>query len=251
MVSKLSVVIGHRNKDYLQGFCNNIYENFPEIDIVETVDSGAELISAIIKNTPDIIISDLILVGMDALTAIDSIKSIEFKTKIILTTDFMSSPIANKAMSLGVSYFLLTPFDMNYFNYILSEMTKADKSKHKYSLCSKDYKEIYEKAIKKLLAKLNFKSSTAGYRYLNFAILFCLVNDNTIDNVTKILYPETANFYETTPSNVERSIRHAINSTYEIYKNEFFDTFMFEKKPKNTEFIKNCIQYIKQTEVIE
>ena len=70
------------------------------------------------------------------------------------------------------------------------------------------------------------------------------VNDqNMINAITKILYPTIAKKFQTTPSRVERAIRHAIEVAWSRGKMETLETFfgytvnMGKGKPTNSEFI--------------
>ena len=82
-----------------------------------------------------------------------------------------------------------------------------------------------------------------GYQYLRTALLKCIKDINAMDSVTKCLYPEIAKEYQTTPSRVERAIRHAIEVAWErgrIEKiHELFGYTISNKrgKPTNSEFI--------------
>lgn len=60
-----------------------------------------------------------------------------------------------------------------------------------------------------------------------------------LEAVTKELYPLIADKYQTTPSRVERGIRHAIELTWDRGNVELFEyTFNVDRgKPTNSEFI--------------
>ena len=70
------------------------------------------------------------------------------------------------------------------------------------------------------------------------------VNDSDIINsITKILYPDIAKKYQTTPSRVERAIRHAIEVAWNRGNTDTLNS-MFgytintgKGKPTNSEFI--------------
>ena len=90
---------------------------------------------------------------------------------------------------------------------------------------------------------LGIPAHIKGYRYLRQAIIFAIENPESIDAITKELYPEVAKTFNTTSSRVERAIRHAIEMAWErgeieTLREYFGNTVSLSKgKPTNSEFI--------------
>ena len=82
-----------------------------------------------------------------------------------------------------------------------------------------------------------------GYQYLRTGILMVLEEPELLNSITKILYPEIAKKYKTTPSRTERAIRHAIEvawsrgSLEDINKIFGYTVEDGKGKPTNSEFI--------------
>ena len=82
-----------------------------------------------------------------------------------------------------------------------------------------------------------------GYQYLRDAILMCIQDMEMLNYITKVLYPAIAKKYQTTPSRVERAIRHAIEVAWSrgeisVIESIFGYTVNRGKgKPTNSEFI--------------
>ena len=82
-----------------------------------------------------------------------------------------------------------------------------------------------------------------GYQYVREAIMITVENMDVINSVTKVLYPEVAKRYNTTPSRVERAIRHAIEVAWDRGDLETLQRFFgytvsnAKGKPTNSEFI--------------
>ena len=55
-----------------------------------------------------------------------------------------------------------------------------------------------------------FAAHIKGYQYLREAILIAVDSMDVINAITKVLYPQVVRTFATTPSRVERAIRHAI-----------------------------------------
>ena len=94
-----------------------------------------------------------------------------------------------------------------------------------------------------LLHELGVPAHIKGYQYLREAIIIAVNNRDAIDSVTKILYPRVARAFLTTPSRVERAIRHAIEVAWDRGDLDTLQSFFgytisgTRGKPTNSEFI--------------
>ena len=83
------------------------------------------------------------------------------------------------------------------------------------------------------------------------ALLMVVENRTFIDNITFGLYPQLAVIFETTPSRVERAIRHLIEVTWtrgdwDVLNRYFGNTVSAEKgKPTNGEFLARLANVVK------
>lgn len=90
-----------------------------------------------------------------------------------------------------------------------------------------------------------------GYQYLITAIELGYENEEYIDKLTKMLYPEVAKIHNSTPSAAERCMRHAIEKIYENQACEFPEIINFRGNPykgkaTNGEFIALCVNILKE-----
>lgn len=103
--------------------------------------------------------------------------------------------------------------------------------------------ENEERKITKLLHELGIPAHIKGYQYLRMAILMSMEDMEHLHSVTKVLYPSIAKKYATTPSRVERAIRHAVEISFnrgnvDTLENIFGYTVNVSKgKPTNSEYI--------------
>ena len=110
-----------------------------------------------------------------------------------------------------------------------------------------------ENRIKTLLLKIGVDPSLLGYNYLVEAIKICYADNNVLyRGMTKILYPEVAKIFDTTPSRVERAMRHSIEKVCDNNPNGF-EILVFLPpailgKYANSQFIGACIEYLKMNE---
>ena len=104
-------------------------------------------------------------------------------------------------------------------------------------------KEDFIEEITQIIHEIGIPAHIKGYLYLRDAISMVAEEIELLGSVTKVLYPRIAHKYETTPSRVERAIRHAIEVAWarnniETIKKFFGYTINTEKgKPTNSEFI--------------
>ena len=100
-----------------------------------------------------------------------------------------------------------------------------------------------EYLIRELLLELGAPDHLVGHPYVVQAVLLVVNNRNFIDNITFGLYPQLALLFETTPSRVERGIRHLIEVTWtrgdwDVLNRYFGNTISADRgKPTNGEFL--------------
>ena len=93
------------------------------------------------------------------------------------------------------------------------------------------------------IQQLGVPAHIKGYQYIRHAITMVIDDMDTINSITKLLYPSVAKHYNTTASRVERAIRHAIEVAWDrgnpdILNEIFGYTILGSKgKPTNSEFI--------------
>lgn len=106
----------------------------------------------------------------------------------------------------------------------------------------KDEKEL-ELLVTKFIRQVGVPLHIKGYEYLRTAIMLVMIDYSNFDSVTKILYPAVAKMYKTTPTRVERAIRHAIEISWTkgdlvgIYELFSDSGQLYRKRPTNSEFI--------------
>lgn len=101
--------------------------------------------------------------------------------------------------------------------------------------------------IAAVLNSLGMPSNLLGYKYLRFAIQVAVADTEVLNSITKRLYPAVAREFDTTASNVERSIRHAIEVAWDrgdIDKLESYFGYSIDPnrgRPTNAEFISKVV----------
>ena len=108
---------------------------------------------------------------------------------------------------------------------------------------SANKEENIEALVTNVIHEVGVPAHIKGYQYLREAIIMVINDIDVINQITKCLYPQIANKFHTTPSRVERAIRHAIEVAWgrgeqKTVENIFGYTISAAKgKPTNSEFI--------------
>lgn len=198
---------------------------------------------------PDIIIIDFFLQDKDVFYVINEIRSSKnrISASFIVLCDFSIPRLERELHKAGVSavinksamseMFLDALFgnaDVKSVDEVISEAIQSQSEA--------DIHQI-EMNITDILHQLGMPAHIKGYQYIRFAITLCVVNPEILDSITKKLYPMVAERYQTTPSRVERAIRHAIELAWNRGNIETLNSYFgytienSRGKPTNSEFI--------------
>ena len=191
------------------------------------------------KNKYDAVILDLIMPNKDGIYVLEEMKKRGLKEKVIVLTSYNASSVIKEVASLGVSYFMLKPFDNVELEKRILDLTKKE---NENGLIDFFHSNI-QVSITKLLHELGIPSHIKGYQYLREAIGIIFDRPETIGGITKELYPELADKFDTTVSRVERAIRHAIEVSWnrgniDLMEEIFGHSVDIDRaKPTNSEFV--------------
>ena len=187
----------------------------------------------------DLVLLDLIMPNKDGLYFLDELKRRNINANIIVITSFNSDEMLRRIATYDIKYFLLKPFDLKDLEQRVLEATNQLNIKKGITAKEKDLKL----SVTKLLHELGVPSHIKGYQYIREGILLLYNNSDTTVGITKELYPEIANKYDTSVSRVERAIRHAIEVSWnrgnlDLMEEIFGHSVDYDRaKPTNSEFI--------------
>ena len=216
------------------------FKNNEEVKVVLEAYNGLEGME-IIKNKTDefdIILLDLIMPKKDGLYVLEEMKNKNVDKKVIVETSYNASEAIREVAEYDVNYFVLKPFDLEDLE---KKIYDAFKKKNDKSIDF--YNSNLQVSISKLLHDLGIPSHIKGYQFLRDAVNMLFEDPNMIGGITKELYPELANKYNTTVSRVERSIRHAVEVSWnrgdiDLMEKIFGHSVDIDRaKPTNSEFI--------------
>ncbi len=230
-----------------------------ELEVIKAARDGEEAYDNIIKLKPDVALLDVIMPHLDGLGVLEKLSKSKLESVpiCIMVSAVGQDKITQKAMSLGASYYVIKPFDINVLiqrikeikNYNPEDLRKTaitlgKENKEQYiNVNTKKTGDNIEALVTNVIHEVGVPAHIKGYQYLREAIMMGIENIEVINQITKQLYPDIASKYDTTPSRVERAIRHAIEVAWgrgdqKIVENIFGYTVSADKgKPTNSEFI--------------
>lgn len=176
----------------------------------------------------------------DGIYVLEQIKENNLNLNIIVETSYNEQETIRNVSEYGVKYFVLKPFELEDLEKkILSVTNKQEKRYGSINLVEKNL----QLSVTKILHDLGIPSNIKGYSYIRDAITLVYNNPELIGGITKELYPEIGKKYNISITRVERSIRHAIEVSWnrgdwDLMEEIFGHSVDIDKaKPTNSEFI--------------
>ena len=165
----------------------------------------------------------------------DLSRKLEERPAILATSNFVRQEMVAEAGNLGAAMFVSKPYNEEAMieNLLRLAETRSEQF-HAPGL---------EEMVTAIIHEVGVPAHIKGYQYVREAIMITVEDMEVINSVTKVLYPEVAKRYHTTPSRVERAIRHAIEVAWDRGDIETLQRFFgytvsnIKGKPTNSEFI--------------
>lgn len=258
MKEKITVLIADDNKDFSHTLSSYINSQ-EDMEVIAMAKDGNEAIELIATTAPDVALLDVIMPHLDGLGVLENINLIKCDKKptCIMLSAVGQDKITQRAISLGAEYYVVKPFDIELLIKRIREMKFYKPSQLNNNFISRETKQQYielsendskkeenlEALVTNIIHEVGVPAHIKGYQYLREAIMMVVNDIDVINQITKSLYPKIAFKYNTTPSRVERAIRHAIEVAWgrgqqEAVENIFGYTISASKgKPTNSEFI--------------
>ena len=202
---------------------------------------GAALCERILTQKPDVVLMDVFMPNLDAIGVINSVKSksMQKMPAFVVISNISNSMIEREVMAAGASYFAIRP------------PTAQELSERVIDFCGVDIRRLQDLdealtlkiRITEILHQIGVPAHIKGYQYLRDAIMMAVTTPESINAITKKLYPSVAERYGTTSSRVERAIRHAIEVAWDRGDVEVLNSYFgytihqTRGKPTNSEFV--------------
>ena len=260
MREKITVLIADDNQEFSMTLATYL-KNQEDMVVVGRAKDGNEALDMIPNLMPDVVLLDVIMPHLDGIGVLEKINMIKMNKKpiCIMLSAVGQDKITRRAIEMGAEYYVVKPFDIellitrirelkNYRpsqanNFISRDMPLPKPQYIEISNNASKTEDNLEALVTNVIHEVGVPAHIKGYQYLREAIIMVVNDIDVINQITKSLYPKIADKYTTTPSRVERAIRHAIEVAWgrgqqDVVENIFGYTISASKgKPTNSEFI--------------
>ena len=220
-----------------------------DFEIVGIANEGNKAVEMIMENKVDIVLLELVLPGLDGLGVIEKINSKSANAgecpAFMIISSSNRQNLVDCAFEVGASYFMLRPFNFEVLINRIRQIRYACKGRITKGNTSSvvSYDNCLESDVTNIIHEIGVPAHIKGYQYLRDAIIMSVNDNEMLNSITKILYPTIAKRHKTTPSRVERAIRHAIEVAWSRGKMDTIDELFGytvcngKGKPTNSEFV--------------
>ena len=261
MREKITVLIADDNQEFSTTLATYL-KNQEDMVVVGRAKDGNEALDMVSSLMPDVLLLDVIMPHLDGIVVLEQMNMIKLNKKpiCIMLSAVGQDKVTQRAIELGAEYYVVKPFDIDLLITRIRELKNYKPSSQNNNFISREIgiskqqyidipnnsankEENIEALVTNVIHEVGVPAHIKGYQYLREAIIMVINDIDVINQITKCLYPQIANKFHTTPSRVERAIRHAIEVAWgrgeqKTVENIFGYTISAAKgKPTNSEFI--------------
>ena len=252
-MEKLNIAIVDDNENMVR-LLSDIVKADDELEVIGTAKDGEEAYEMIKAMEPDIVLLDIVMPRLDGLGVMDKVnqdKTVKKHPRYIIISAIGQEEITEDAFRRGADYYIMKPFDREIIVNRIKMVKKTSESTSRNIMRSDavvDSRKIPANRnlgsdVTKMIHEIGVPAHIKGYQYLRESIILAVNQMDMLNSVTKLLYPAIAKKFQTTPSRVERAIRHAIEVAWSRGKMDTIDELFgytintSKGKPTNSEFI--------------
>jgi len=255
MIDEISILIADDNIEF-GDLLNEHISKESDINVVGVARDGIKAVEMIKQLSPDIVILDIIMPNLDGIGVLERMQKLQLEKKplFIILSAIGQDIFVQRAIILGAEYYIVKPFDIDI---LISRIRQIHKDNSRSALLytkmfsksmlpnfrQKEQEIDLELEVTNLIHDVGIPPHMTGYQYIREAILQTVNNTKLFSSITKVLYPEVAKKFSTSPQKVERAIRNAIECAWVRGNQDSIDsmfgyTVNYSKgKPTNSEFI--------------
>ncbi len=239
MEQDMVILLGDTSRDFQTALFEAARQE-PGLRLAGATGDGQELLDMIRDQRPDVVVMDLVLTTLDGLEVLERLEEQPGRPQVLVVSAFLHEGLVAEVQAHGASYLMPKPCRAATVLERARQLA-AGALGQDAALAPAD--ESLELRVTSIIHEIGVPAHIKGYQYLREAIRLAVEDMEVINAVTKVLYPTVAKKFATTPSRVERAIRHAIEVAWdrgdlETLQKYFGYTVSNAKgKPTNSEFI--------------
>ena len=245
-MDQVKLLLADGSKEHTQSL-NNFFQNQSGFEVLSTCFDGLQLLTTLRDTQVDVLILDIFMPKCDGLKVLEELRQnsslYKVPNRIIVLTAFSNIRIMQKCSEYNVDYFMIKPIDFNNLLEVIYELRSHKPKIQTENIQFKKEQIDLDTEITNILHDIGVPAHIRGYQYIREAIKMVYDDMEVLNAITRGLYPNLALKFKTTPSRVERAIRHAIEVSWvrgniETITKIFSYTISYNKsKPTNSEFI--------------
>lgn len=246
MESKTKILIADVGEEF-QTLLAETLNNEEDFEVVGATADGQKAVQMVSELNPDVLLLDIVLLKLDGLGVLKAVNSMSLRQRpaAIVLSGFVNEHTTTEVAMLGAYYFMIKPCDMQTLIERIRQVRGKGRTQQTSSPVLRPAKSepSLESMVTSIIHEIGVPAHIKGYQYLREAIMITVRDMDVINAVTKVLYPEVAKRFSTTPSRVERAVRHAIEVAWDRGDLETLQKFFgytvsnAKGKPTNSEFI--------------
>lgn len=236
--------------DDSQPMCDLLRHQFDgtsDIEAVGIANNGEDALRLVEELRPDVLLLDLILPRLDGMAVLERMAGMDKRPEVMVLSALGGEEFIQEVAQYGVRYYMVKPFNLDLICTRIRRMTDKQPRVHAqtsaHTHAQRSAPRSLDEEITSIFLMIGIPAHIKGYHFLREAVKLVMENQELINSITKQLYPSVAKNYNTTPSKVERAIRHAIEVAWTRGRieniNQIFGYNIYTKhdKPTNGEFV--------------
>ena len=245
-MDKISVLLAEDNQS-LARLVSDYLARKQDIEVVGHAKDGMEAMEMVKALSPDMLLLDIVMPRQDGFSVLEELSKLETgkRPRVIVVTGLTRDDFIARAMRLGADYYMIKPFDLQMLYTRILEIARTDEPNAYLAEDEAAAQERHtdDERVTNIFLSIGIPAHIKGYQYLREAVKMVIENHEMINRITKELYPGIARRFSTTPSKVERAMRHAIEVAWNrgrldsVNRMYGYKVFSAEDKPTNGEFI--------------
>ena len=249
METKIRILLADANPDFAKLLAETLAAEH-DMELIGAAADGPEALEQLKSLKPDLLLLDLVLPKLDGLEVLRRLPETGCRCPVIVLSGFMNGQVVADCAALGAAYFMPKPCDSAALLERIRQIGGAGTGNEiaegvdcRPAAQARRREADLEALVTEIIHEIGVPAHIKGYQYLREAIIIAVGDMEVINAITKVLYPQVAKTFCTTPSRVERAIRHAIEVAWDRGDLDTLQRFFgytvsnTKGKPTNSEFI--------------